>query len=211
MQKLVSFAVAAGLGLVSAGCFLFPFGGGGGGMDMAKMMADQADVKGVIQLNGAQVGTWATWEASGTKMWWGVTGEKDGNWVVENRMPAQKYTMIWVVDSSGNKLEAWVANWDPEAKELSEALPRKLNDAPEAQPGEKPETTEGNETVNAAGKDWDCKWVAMQVAGKESKSWMCDQVPFMGLVKSSYDGNVSMTLSEVGDGATMGFKWPEKK
>lgn len=210
MQKLVSVAMAAGLGL--AGCAWFPFFGGGGGTDMAKMMADSPDMKGKVQLNGAQVGTWASWDASGTVMWWGVTGEKDGNWVVENRMPSSKVTYAWVIDGEGNKLEAYVANWDPDAKELSAAYERKLNDPPDAPAGgETPESTEGNEDVNAAGKDWPCKWVAMQVMGKESKSWMCDQVPFMGIVKSSYDGNVSMTLKEVGDGATMGFKWPEKK
>ena len=54
--------------------------------------------------------------AGGTKHWWGCTGERNGNLVVEFRMDMGSgwVTYGYAVDGDGNVLEACVANYDPE-------------------------------------------------------------------------------------------------
>jgi hypothetical protein len=214
MKKLASFAMMAGLGLATTGCstILGMFGmGGGGATDMAAMMKDSYKASYVVSLHsGAAVGQWASWEASGTELWWGVTGEKDGNLVVENRMGGMTY--IFVVDAEGNTQEAYIANWKADAEELSEAHKVAIAEKTDAPAGDAPETETGEETVTAAGQDWACTWTKVDAGGKPATSWMCDDAWFNKMIKSEYDGTVNMILKETGaEGATMGFKWAEEK
>ena len=73
--------------------------------------------------------------------------------------------------------------------------------------GPEPET--GEESVNAAGKDWNCKWTLVDAGGKPAKSWMCDDAWFTKIIKSEYDGAITMQLKEIGTDATLGLKFPE--
>lgn len=214
MKKFAMVLALAGLSLSATGCatVLGWFGiGGGGGVDYAASMKD-TPAQYMVQLHsGAEVGQWASWEAGGSEQWWGVTGEKDGNLVVENRMKMGDswVTQAFVVDAEGNVQEAYVANYDPEAEELQEGHKRTVAEKKEVEGGKegpKPET--GEETVNAAGKDWNCKWTKVDVNGKFATTWMADDAWFSKVIKSEYDGNVGMMLKETGTDAKLGLKFP---
>jgi hypothetical protein len=43
--------------------------------------------------------------------------------------------------------------------------------------------TEGDETVNAAGKDWACHWVKIKTADSETTTWTAAEGWFGGMVK----------------------------
>ena len=75
--------------------------------------------------------------------------------------------------------------------------------------GAEPET--GDETVNAAGRDWDCSWVKVDAGGTPAVSWMCEDAWFSKVIKSEYDGKVVMELVEIGEDATLGLAFPKPK
>ena len=213
MKKLASVLAMAGLGLVISGCSWLPFFGGGGGAganDMAKMMKDSAQAPYLVQVHeGMAVGQYAVTEMmGGTKQWWGCTGEKDGNKVVEMRMEMAGQgwiTYAYVVDAEGNTQSAYIANYDPEAEELSEGYEIKIMEKTDAPAGEAPEAETGEETVNAAGKDWDCTWTKTE----HGKSWIAKDGWFSKVIKvEGADGKVVMELKEIGEDATLGLKWP---
>jgi hypothetical protein len=159
----------------------------------------------------AEVGQYAVTEtAGGTKLWWGVTGEKDGLKVVEMRMEMAGQgwiTYAYVVDAGGTVHEAFIANYDPEAEEPSRGYPIKIMEKTESPAGEGPEPEVGEETVNAAGRDWECKWTKTEygtVWMAEADGW------FMKIVKAQdAAGNVTMQLMELGSDAVLGLKFPE--
>lgn len=212
MRKLIALAMVGGL--LGCGCSMLMGGGGGGGggMDVAKMMADQPAQYMTPVHQGLEVGQWIEMEASGQKSWTGCTGKKGDLFIVEQR--AGNLLSAFAVDGEGNVKEAWVANYDPKATELPTAYARKVGEKPapvDHPAGEKPAMTEGDENVNAGGKDWECHWVEMDVQGKKSKSWTAKNGWFGGSIKSMYDGNVVSQLTGCGTDAKMGFKFPEEK
>lgn len=216
MKKLASVLAMAGLGLAISGCSFLPSwlggsGGGGGATDMAKMMKDSAQAPWVVSVHdGMAVGQYAVVEMmGGTKQWWGCTGTKDDMNVVEMRMDMAGQgwiTYAYVVDGEGNVKQAFLANYDPEAEELEEGYEIKIMEKPEptdAPAGDEPES--GEETVNAAGRDWACKWYK----SGDSKTWMAESDGwFNKIIKAEYQGKVSMQLVEIGADATLGLKWP---
>lgn len=211
MRKLIALAMVGGL--LGCGCSMLMGGGGGGGggMDMAKGMADSAAPYMVVVHPGVEVGQYVD---HGT-MWTGCTGKKGDLFVIESRMAmgAAWVTQISCCDADGNVKEAYVANYDPKG-EPQTAYARKVGEKPapvDHPAGEKPAMTEGDESVNAGGKDWDCHWVEMDIQGKKSKSWTAKNGWFGGAIKSMYDGNVTMELKACGTDAKMGFKFPEEK
>lgn len=48
------------------------------------------------------------------------------------------------------------------------------------------------------GKELNCWVIEVEVGGKVSKSWMSNEVGVSGVVKSIYDGKVSMELVDFG-------------
>lgn len=213
MKKLASVLAMAGLGLVISGCSWLPFfgGGGGGGNDMAKMMKDSAQAPWQVQVHdGAAVGQYAVIEmAGGTKQWWGVTGTKDDMNVVEMRMDMAGQgwiTYAYVVDGEGNVKQAFIANYDPEAEEPEEGYEIKIMEKQDAAGGDAPEPEKGEETVNAAGRDWECTWYKTE----HGKTWMAEKDGWFNKIVKSEDasGNTVMKLVEIGEDATLGLKWP---
>lgn len=187
-------------------------GGGGGDVDMAKTMAASAQAPWLISLHsGAKEGQWAEWDMSGSKQWWGVTGKKDGLWVVEMRMKigASWITYAYLSDKDGNVKKAYIANWKPDAKEPQEGKEIKIAKKTEAKPTDAPKPETGEETVKAAGKDWKCTWTKVDAGGKPATSWLSEDMWFTKIVKSSYDGKETMKLAKLGDDAKLGLKFPK--
>jgi hypothetical protein len=60
----------------------------------------------------------------------------------------------------------------------------------------KPTITKGTATVK--GKDLECWIIDMDVQGKKSRTYMSKDVPITGIVKSEFDGQVSMKLVDFG-------------
>lgn len=156
------------------------------------------------------VGQWATWEASGTEMWWGVTGRRGDGWIVEHRMKLGGPWLVYgyVVDADGNVREAYLANHYPDGVP-DVAFRAEIVEPTDCPAGETPEVSEGEEIVNAAARDWHCKWTSIHVGGKEARTWMADDAWFVQLIKAQYDGQVTMLLKAVGTDATPGFRFPE--
>ena len=207
MKKFASIVMLAGLGLATSGCSMLSGIFGGGGVDMAETMKNSPAMWQIQLHDGAEEGQYYEWDSSGSTQFWGVTGTRDGNLVVENRMETANgwYTIAYVCELDGTVNDAFVANYDPEAEELSEGIQLKIMDKPEpvdAPPGDEPET--GDETVNTAGEDFACTWTKTG----DSKMWMCDSAWFNKLIKMEYGGKVLMLLKKKGDDATLGLKFP---
>ncbi|MHC5021579.1 MAG: hypothetical protein ACYTGX_16025 [Planctomycetota bacterium] len=185
-----------------------------GGTDMAKMMKDSAQAPWMLGIHaGAQVGQYAITEmAGGTRMWWGVTGTRNGRNVVEMRMAmgGQGWiTYAYVVDDEGNVQEAFIANYDPELDTVERGYAIKVMEKQEVAAGDGPQPEKGEELVNAAGRDWNCTWYKTEFG----KTWMAEQGGWFSKIIKSEDakGNVTMQLVEIGSDATLGLAFPEKK
>ena len=211
MKKFASIVMLAGLGLATSGCSMLAGMFGFGGVDLAESIKDSPAIYEIQLHDDAQEGQYWEYEQSGMTVFWGVTGTKDGNLVVENRMTTAQgsYTTAYIVELDGTVTDAYIANYDPDAEELSEGIQLKIMERPEpGKAGEAPETTEGTETLNVAGEDWDCKWIKMTIAGNVYQTWTCDNAWFDKVIKSEASGKVSRILTKKGENATLGLKWP---
>ena len=194
-------------------------GGGGGGSDMSETMLnsakDQPTMYFVALPPNPKGGMWWEHTASGTKMKYAITAAKDDKLVVEQEQDYGGTMLVnaWLVDPSvdmmaevkeGEKVNhnvsmAWVGIKGKEAHE------RKVMDVPVYKKaettGEQVDYTEGDESVKLAGKTWDAHWTE----SGESKTWMVKGTMF--LLKSMYQGKVSMELTGVGGDAKSGLKW----
>ena len=219
----IALAIVAAAALTFTGCGLIggnssddppPENGGAAAVDMAKMMADTAEAPWQVTLHaGAEVGQWAQWAdgAGAANMWWGVTGEKDGSMVVEMRIKAGEawITYAYVCDGEGKVSEAYLANYSPDG-EPQAGHKIKVGTKPEAtgETSDAPQPETGDESVELAGKTWDCKWYLSDVAGKASKSWTCEDGWFTKSIKSDYDGKTVSQLDSVGTDAALGLTFP---
>ncbi|MEZ6185269.1 MAG: hypothetical protein R3F62_09710 [Planctomycetota bacterium] len=193
-------------------------GGGGGGSDTSQMMLDSAKgqpTQYIMQLPpNPKVGMWWEHTASGTSMKYAITKAQDDKLVVEQEQDFGGTMLVnaWLVDPSvdtmampaegekmpANVTKAWVGIKGKEAHE------RKVMDAPvykKTEGGQEVDYTEGDEQVKMAGKTWDAHWVE----SGESKTWTVKGTSF--LLKSMYQGKVSMELKAVGGDAETMLKW----
>lgn len=185
------------------------------GTDMAKMMKDSAQAPWMAQVHkGATAGQYAVWQlAGGSKQWWGCTGYRGGNRVLEMRMAmgGQGWiTFAYVVDDDQNVVEGFIANYDPAETSVCRGFKISVMEKTEpADAGDRPEPEKGEETVNAAGRDWACTWYKTEFG----KTWMAEQSGWFNKIVRSTDaaGNTVMELVEIGTDARLGLAFPKSK
>jgi len=223
MNMLLRSALVASTFGLFVGCGLLgnkpgDNGGGGGGADQSQAMLDsQKDTPTTYTVSlppNPKVGMWWEHSASGSKMKYAITAAKDDKLIVEQEMAMGETTLVnaWLVDPSVD-LTAVPNEGEKVAHNVSmawigikgkEAIERKVMEVPvyeKGEAGEAPDYTEGDETVELAGKKWNAHWVE----SGDSKTWMVKDTGF--LLKSMYQGKVSMELSAVGGDAKSGLKW----
>lgn len=223
-MKTLTLATASALFLLPSCSMLTnlnPMAGGGGGNQAQAMVDTMKDQKAqfLVQLPPeTAVGTW--WEhtmAGGTmKMKFQVVAEQDGQFIVENPMKMGQATVvnvfqvdpnvdITVTPAAGelvahNVTKAWIG------AEGGTPVERPVMDVPkmpETQGTATTDFTEGTETVNLGGRDWNAKWI--QTA--DSKSWMVAGTQF--LLRAESKGTVSMELTGFGTDAKAALNWEE--
>lgn len=193
--------------------------------DMGKIMLDSMKGQPTSYLIALppdpKVGSWWEHTASGHKMRYAITGEKEGKLIVEQEQDLGGTVLVnaWIVDPTvdvskapkeGEKVahnvtRAFVGLKGklPVVRPVMDVPMYKEVDAPDAQV----DYTEGDETIELAGKTWEAHWV--EVAKYESKTWLVKGSSF--LLKSTYQGKVTIELTAMGEDAQSSLAWSSKK
>ena len=194
--------------------------------DMGKIMLDTMKGQPTMYLIALppdpKVGMWWEHTASGHKMRYAITGEKEGKLIVEQEQDLGGTVLVnaWVVDPTvdvsktpkeGEKVahnvtRAFVGLKGklPVVRPVMDVPVHKEVDAPEGQV----DYTEGDETIELLGRNWEAHWV--ETAGEHaSKTWVVKGSYF--LLKSTYQGKVSMELTAMGEDAQSSLVWSTKK
>lgn len=229
MNKLLGLAMVASMFAVSA-CGGMPGtgggdegGNGGGGFDMAQYMIDQYKSGAqkapywVVVHADVEAGHHAEWTttsvAAGTETkstMATLACKKEGNNVWVEQDMGMGYIMCSQVDLSktegANVVKAWIGKKGEKAEEIQVMEYVK----PEGTAGEAPKYETGEETIEAAGKNWDCTWMSNKDENVEWKNWTAKQGWFGGLVKNwskHAAGESTMVLTKVATDGQSWLKW----